>query len=258
MPAEDVVALYSPQEDFASSSSFWVRITRGTYKNDISYVLSRNGDKVEMLLVPREHPYDNDHSCKLLFDIETAHRAGCTVMVEGTSNTEIVTCGRLVYQQGLLRRSFVKQVLEVVEAPHPDDLAFHHLAGINPPLIQRTVISFSAQLWQEGDLVRVIQGEFVDTCGTIAAVDIQNRTTTIEIDADAENGLAGQHCFSTSHLRRVHRRGDSVKVFAGPDKGAEGFVVAIGDNLTVAVCRDGVNIEVSPKSLECFPGLIIE
>ena len=191
---------------------------------------------MEMLLVPRERPYNNDHSRKLLFDIETAHWAGCAVTVEGTSDTEIVTCGHLVYQQGLLCRSFVKQVLEVVEAPHPNDLTFHHLAGINPPLIQRTVILFLAQLWQEGDLVHVIQGEFVDTCRTIAVVDIQNRNTTIEIDADAENGLAGQHCFSTSHLRRMHGHGDSVKVFVGPDKGAEGFVVAIGDNLTVAVC----------------------
>ena len=130
--------------------------------------------------------------------------------------------------------------------------------GWDVTVVTRTVISFSAQLWQEGDLVCVIQGEFVDTCRTIAVVDIQNRTTTIEIDADADNGLAGQHCFSTSHLQRMHRCGDSVKVFASPDKGAEGFVVAIGDNLTVAVCQDGVNVEVSPKSLECFPRLIIE
>jgi len=251
VPAEDVAALYSPREDFASS--FWVRIIRGTYKNDVGYVLSRNEDKVEMLLAPRERPYDNDHGRKLLFDIEAARQAGCTV-VEGTSG--VVTCGRLIYQQGLIRRSFVKQTLEVVEAPHPDDLAFHDLAGINPPLIQRTISSFSAQLWQEDDLVRVVQGEFVNTYGAVLAVDMQNKTATIEIDA--ENCLTGQYCFPISHLRRVHRRGDSVKVFAGPDKGAEGFVVAIGDNLTIAVRRDGEDIEVSPKSLKCFPGLILE
>ena len=133
MPAEDIAALYSPCQDFALL--FWVRVTCGTYKNDISYVVSWNGDKVEILLVPRERPYDNDHSRKLLFDVEAARRAGCTV-VEGTSGTGIVTCGCLIYQQGLLHWSFVKQILEVVEAPHPDDLAFHHLAGIDPPLIR--------------------------------------------------------------------------------------------------------------------------
>ena len=55
----------------------------------------------------------------------------------------------------------------------------------------------------------------------------------------------------------MHRRSDSVKVFAGPDKGAEGFIVTLGDNLTIAVCRDGEDTEVSPKSLKKFPGLIL-
>ena len=55
----------------------------------------------------------------------------------------------------------------------------------------------------------------------------------------------------------MHRCGDSVKVFAGPDKGADGFVVALGDNLTIAVSQDGEDIEVSPKSLKKFPGLIL-
>ena len=69
--------------------------------------------------------------------------------------------------------------------------------------------------------------------------------------------LKGQYYFSISHLRHVHRCGDSVKVFAGPDKGADGFVVALGDNLTIAVSQDGEDIEVSPKSLKKFPGLIL-
>ena len=93
VPAEDVAALYSPCQDFPLL--FWVRVTRGTYKNNIGYVESWNGDKVEILLVPRERPYDNDHSRKLLFDVEAACRAGCTV-VEGTSGTGIVTCGCLI------------------------------------------------------------------------------------------------------------------------------------------------------------------
>ena len=152
-------------------------------------------------------------------------------MVEGTSG--VVTCGHLIYQQGLLCQAFVKQILEVVEAPHPDDLAFHNLAGINPPLIQRTITSFSVQLWQEDNLVLVVQGEFIDTLRTVLAIDMQNQTATIKIDT--ENGLTGQYCFLTFHSRCVHRHGDCVKVFAGPDKGAEGFIVAIGDSLTMAV-----------------------
>ena len=169
MPAEDVVALYSPHEDF--TFSFWVWIICGLYKNDVGYVLLCNGDRVEILLVPRECPYDNNHGHKLLFNIDTAHQAGCSV--EGTLDTRVVTCSCLIYQQGLLCQSFVKQILEVVEVPHPNDLAFHHLASIDPPLIQQTIALFLVQLWQEGDLVCILQGEFINTC-----VSVLSRTNT--------------------------------------------------------------------------------
>ena len=112
------------------------------------------------------------------------------------------------------------------------------------------------QLLQEDDLVLVVQGEFVDTLRTVLAINMQNQTTTIKINA--KNGLTGQYCFLNFHLQCMHRHGDCVKVFVGPDKGAEGFIVTIGDSLTMAVCQDGEDIEVSPKSLKSFPALIIE
>ena len=85
-----------------------------------------------------------------------------TVEQSADLRTGIVTCRGCVYHQGLLRRSFPKQMLEVVELPHPDDLTFHALAGIDSPLIRLT---FLAQLWQKGDLVHVVAGEFADTTG---------------------------------------------------------------------------------------------
>ena len=45
-------------------------------QEQVGYVLLCNGDKVEILLAPQEHPYNNDHGCRLLFDIEAAHQAG--------------------------------------------------------------------------------------------------------------------------------------------------------------------------------------
>ena len=56
----------------------------------------------------------------------------------------VVTCHGRVYHQGLLRLSLPKKTLEVVELPHPDDLAFHALANIDASLIRRTVATFSA------------------------------------------------------------------------------------------------------------------
>ncbi|KAL4080649.1 hypothetical protein J3A83DRAFT_4184650 [Scleroderma citrinum] len=92
-------------------------------------------------------------------------------------------------------------MLEVVELPHPDDLAFHVLAGINPSLICWTIAMFLAQLWQEGELV--------NTSGRIISVYLQNQSAVINIDSD--EGLV------------VHE--DWVKIFAGPDRGIEGCIV---------------------------------
>ena len=216
---------------------------RGTYRNDIGYVLSRDGDTVNILVAPRERPYDNDRR-QILFDVGAAQRAGCAVTVEQSADLRagIVTCRGCVYHQGLLRRSFPKQMLEVVELPHPDDLAFHALAGIDSPLIRRAILTFSAQLWQKGDLVRVVAGEFADTTGRILSVDMQNRSTAINIHHD--KGSVEYSC-PISHLQHVHECGDWVKIFAGSDKGIEGCVVNhVGENLVLAVRRFGETVEV--------------
>ena len=98
-----------------------MRFKHGIYKNDIGYVLSRDGDRVDILVAPQDCPYDSD-LCKLFFNADAAQLAEYTVTVE-------------------------KQALEVVEVPHPDDLAFHSLVGINPSLVSQTIKIFLVQLW---------------------------------------------------------------------------------------------------------------
>ena len=70
---EEVTALYSPHEVFASA--FWVRVKCGIYKNDIGYVLSWDGNQVDILVTPRQRPYDTDRR-KLLFNADAARLAG--------------------------------------------------------------------------------------------------------------------------------------------------------------------------------------
>ena len=141
---EEVAALYSPCEVF--TSAFWVRVKCGIYKNNIGYVLSQDSDQVDILVTPHQHPYDADHQ-KLLFDADAARLAGHGVMVGQQSDVRarVVTCGGLVYHQGLLRQSFLKKVLEVVELPHPDNLTPYSMAGIDPPLVHWTIKMFLAQ-----------------------------------------------------------------------------------------------------------------
>ena len=77
----------------------------------------------------------------------------------------VVTCHGHVYHQGLLHLSLPKKTLEVVELPHPDDLAFHALVNIDASLIHWTVTTFSAHFWQKGDLVHLTAGELLNTTG---------------------------------------------------------------------------------------------
>ena len=216
VPPEEVTLLYSPCEVFASA--FWVRFKRGIYKNDIGYVLSRDGDRVDILITPRDRPYDSDLH-KLFFDADAARLVEYTVTVE-------------------------KQVLEVVEVPHPDDLAFHLLVGINPSLVSQTIKIFSAQLWREGDLVRVVEGELRNTPGRIISVDLENKSAAVEIDY---RGLVNYSC-PIFELQRVYKHGNSVKIFAGPEKGTSGCVLDHrGENLILTVSRHGEMTEVCSK-----------
>ena len=45
--------------------------------------------------------------------------------------------------------------------------------------------------------MHVLQGEFVDTCRAVLAINMQNKTAMIEIDA--KDGLKGQYYFLISH-----------------------------------------------------------
>ncbi|KIM55528.1 hypothetical protein SCLCIDRAFT_30313 [Scleroderma citrinum Foug A] len=220
VPTEEVAALYSPREVF--TSAFWVWVKCGIYKNDIGYVLSRDGDQVDILVTPCQRPYDADRQ-KLLFDADATRLAGHGVM-------------------GLLHQSFLKKVLEVVELPHPNDLAPYSMAGINPPLVHWTIKMFSAQFWQQGDLVCLMEGELRNTLGPIISVDLQNTSATIEFNGDG--GLAVQYSCPILHLQCVYRRGDWVKVFAGSDRGTEGYVMDHSTDLTLSVHRYGEVIEI--------------
>jgi len=246
VPTEEVASLYSPCELF--TSAFWVWVKCGNYKNDIGYVLSRDGDQVDILVAPRERPYD-DGSQKLLFDANMARLAGYAVIVDGPSDIRagVESCCGHIYHKGLLRRSFSKKALEVVEVPHPDDLLLHSLAGIDPPLIHRTIKIFSAQFWRQDDLVCLTEGELRNTSGCILSVDLQNRSAVIAISSDGK--LPAQYSSPILHLQRMYRRSDWVKVFAGSDRGTEGCVVdQSGERVTLSIHRHG---EITEVCLPC-------
>ena len=232
------------------ASAFWVRVKHGIYNNDIGYVLSRDEDKLDILVAPQQCPYDDWQ--QLLFDINRARRAGCTVTVEQPSDARggVVTCHGLIYHHGLLLRSFLKCVLEVVEVPHPDSIVFHVLAGIHPSLICQTILMFSAQLWRQDDLVHIVKGDLHDRLGCIISIDLENQSATIDTNSDGDDGEAEVFACPIFDLQCEYRCGDWVKNFAGDDRGVEGCVLyCVDEMLTLSACQHGERNEVHAKCL---------
>ncbi|KIM67506.1 hypothetical protein SCLCIDRAFT_21036 [Scleroderma citrinum Foug A] len=174
-------------------------------------------------------------------------------IIPGYHLSLVMSCNGLIYHKGLLQCSLLKKTLEVVELPHPDDLVLHSLAGIDPPLIRQTIKMFLAQFWQQGDLVCITEGELFNTSATILSVDFQNKSATVVIDSNGT--LPVQHSCPISSLQRTYRRGDSVKVFAGSDRGTEGCVVDhSGENVILTVHQTGeiIEIQVDPLLIHTF------
>ncbi|KIM65443.1 hypothetical protein SCLCIDRAFT_22646 [Scleroderma citrinum Foug A] len=229
------------------------KVKSGIYRNDVGYMLSRDGDQVSILVAPRQRPYDSGHQ-KLLFDADAARLAGYAITLDPSdTRAGVMSCDGLIYHKGLLRCSLLKKTLEVVELPHPDDLVLHSLAGIDPPLIHQTIKMFSAQFWQQGDLVCITEGELFNMSATILSVNFQNKSASVVIDSNGT--LPVQHSCPISSLQRTYRCGHSVKVFAGSDRGTEGCVVDhSGENIILTVHRTGeiIEIQVDPLLIHTF------
>ena len=171
------------------------------------------------------------------------------MIMDGPSDIHagVESCCGHIYHKGLLRRSFLKKALEVVKVPHLDDLLLHSLASIDPPLIHQMIKIFSAQFWQQDDLVCLTEGELCNTSGCILSVNLQNRSAVIAISSDRK--LPAQYSSPILHLQCMYRCGDWVKVFTGSDRGTEGCVVdQSGKRVMLFIHRHG---EITEVCLPC-------
>ncbi|KAI5995900.1 hypothetical protein EDD15DRAFT_2195375 [Pisolithus albus] len=174
----------------------WVRNLSGPFKNDISYVLSTDADSVEMLAVPREVLYYSTpqglyRGCTL-FDVDLARAHGLEVTVSTDGEGRLVACceGR-EYYCGCTRFFSRKNAIKAVNVPSPDEIAWFALASIDPPLVDRTMTSFSARWWQNGDTGRIRSGEYAGNLARVVMMDSQCELVTIHKILVRHAGLGG-------------------------------------------------------------------
>ncbi|KAI5994305.1 hypothetical protein EDC04DRAFT_2910559 [Pisolithus marmoratus] len=217
----------------------WICNLSGPFKNDISYILSADTDSVGMLVVPREVPYystpqDLYHGCTL-FDTDLARVHGLEVTVSTDEEGHLVTsCQGREYHCGCTRFFSHKNTIKVVNVPSPNKIAWFALTLIDPPLVNRTMTSFSAQWWQDGDTGRIRSGEYAGSLARVIATDSQCESVTVcvliprssdEVVKDLEISI---HDFRLEFLP-----GTSVKVIVGMNRGFEGMVIGKVEDMVV-------------------------
>ncbi|KAI6011191.1 hypothetical protein EDC04DRAFT_2905638 [Pisolithus marmoratus] len=227
IPAEEMQSITQPHDIPVQS---WICNLSGPFKNDIPYVLSADADSVEMLVVPQEVPYystpqDLYHG-HTLFDVDLARAHGLEVTVSTDEEGHLVTsCEGREYHCGCTHFFSCKNEIKVVNVPSPDKITWFALTSIDPPLVDCTMTSFSAQWWQDGDTGRIHSGEYAGSLAHVITMDSQCELVTIhvlipgssdEVVKDLENSI---HDFRLEFLP-----GTSVKVIAGMNHGFEGML----------------------------------
>ncbi|KAF8119846.1 hypothetical protein EV363DRAFT_1195229, partial [Boletus edulis] len=220
----------------------WVRIKSGEYRKDLAYVFTCDDDTVDVLVVPRARPYDipGEDNTRALFDWQTAYDAGLELpAIENSRDILAFKCNGCSYFVGLLRMSFLKDDLEHVLLPHPEEFVMFTDAGIDKSLMEETGRLFSSQYWIEGDSIQSYSPELYGQKATIVAVDHRQQSVSLCLDDRIYDCPIVQQ-------RRDFSAGDHVRVVAGPDHGFEGIVTqTFQDLLVLASATDLSGREVS-------------
>ncbi|KAI5996703.1 hypothetical protein EDD15DRAFT_2364804 [Pisolithus albus] len=229
-----------------------VRIKQSVYKGDVGYVEESAETHAVVLVAPRQLPYGHPEESgeRMTFDIELAKLAGLDfVPILSPSGAEIgYSCDGQQFVYGLLRLTLPVNTLELVELPHPDDIRFHVAAGIDPPFVEETLNTFSAQFWREHDSVEIQEGDLRGKRGTLADLELHKRSAVVLCDGDDAFDC------NLRELRRVFKIGDTLGVIAGPFCGETGYVVAVHERTLVLVVmqpdKTSANIEVSKFAVQ--------
>ncbi|KIK18716.1 hypothetical protein PISMIDRAFT_108911, partial [Pisolithus microcarpus 441] len=222
----------------------WVCHLSGPFKNDISYVLSTYADFMEMLVVPWEVPYystpqDLFHGCTL-FDVDLARAHGLEVMVSTDEEGHLVaSCEGREYHCGCTCFFSHKKAIKVVNVPLPDKIAWFALALIDPPLVDRTMTSFSAQWWQDRDTGRIHSGEYAGSLAHVVTTDSQCESVTVcVLIPRSSDDVVKDLEISIHDFRLEFLPGTFVKVIAGMNRGFEGMVIGKVEDMVVLQGND--------------------
>ena len=124
--------------------------------------------------------------------------------------------------------------------PHPDQITLHVEAQVDPDLIKRSHLLFSALFWKEGDQVRFQVGDFVGERATILAVNVKQGSIQVAL-ADSDVAPAA-YDVPILDVRQEFCHGDDVKVLSGAYCGLVGMVLSSAEDLVTLLLQNDLDI----------------
>ncbi|KAI5990722.1 hypothetical protein EDC04DRAFT_2614098 [Pisolithus marmoratus] len=209
----------------------WVQIKKSRYKGNIGYVGESTDSDAIMLVTPHQLPYDppEESGERARFDVARITDVD-VVPILSSSGTEIRhTCGGQQFIHGLLRLPIPVDTLETVELPHPDDIRFHVVAGINLLL---------HNFGERGTALRYKRGTSEERPGYLPT---WIGTSDIEVSKFVVQSYLNEHVLSLGPEGNEHQLppqlsvdealpGNIAEVHCGPYVGQRGTIEWIGPN----------------------------
>lgn len=251
VPIKDMVDSISVQKkEVEIPLGGWVRVKRGTYAGDLAQVMqiSDSQDQARVKIVPRldlETSNDDDINKKRkkgsrpppkLFNPERlANRSLSSLQKKGpywVYNADH-------YRDGYLEKYMKVTTLQIEDVnPTLDEIArFAGNGELNGEDGERSIdlTSLSSMainnaqaqtLFQNGDVVSVIEGDMIHSWGTVESV--VDSSVVVSLDMD---GTKKRVTLPSKLLRKKFKEGDHVKVINGRFKDESGMVLNIQDNI---------------------------
>ena len=230
MPEEECNQLICmPSISNAIVKGDWVRIKRGHYKGDVTYVTAVK-DKVRLLTVPRIL-YDvcpaSTRAPPALFDADRA----CTIFgpdaVRQINADETYVFQRMTFKGGLLEQVFdIKQLTFKNIYPTPEEIQlFSQSTGWDRKARDAWEAKGAAAALRERDRIKILTGEFRGALGIV--IDKRTDSVQIQLSQDDRNGLNEDFRLelSVAQVRKFFKLGDYVRVREGVHAGKHGYVV---------------------------------
>ncbi|KAI9468509.1 MAG: hypothetical protein EXX96DRAFT_590896 [Benjaminiella poitrasii] len=241
VPIKDMVdAITVQKKDFEIPTGGWVRIKRGTYQGDLAQVVqvADSQDSARLKVVPRLDLETDETNGKRKKSARPPPRLFNPERLANRSISSLQKKGPFwiyngdYYRDGYLIKSMRAAAIQVEDVnPTLDEIARFTGDGDGED-VERQMASLSnlaltqAQVFQNGDVVKVVEGDMIHSSGIVEIV--KDTSVTVMLDMD---GAKKRVTLPARQLRKKFNEGDHVKVINGRYKDESGLVVKIQDNI---------------------------